>query len=209
MSSKNKYRNNNYTQKESETTMDLTSSSSAVAEEKPLITSSASVATSATVTTPKTSAAKVITAPATKEEAQPVLTMNVKKIDKLIKDFTEAVNLQSRISSDKFDSMAHLISITQYLNNTNDPAVFEYFFRFFQRNQNGIMYYDKALLGIHTIQNKMVKSRVSATHACFTELCRVRAARKAKFGFTVPSMKIMGLSESLAQWIASKATNRK
>ena len=78
-----------------------------------------------------------------------------------------------------------------------------------QRNQRGIMYHDKALYGIHTIQNKLVKSRVSATHAAFVELCRVRSLQKGTFKFTINAMKIMGISDILGRWIIAKSENRK
>jgi len=206
--SKNRYKNFNSNQSESEETM--SENTSAVSSS---ITSSSTVSSSnvSSATTPVTSNVTVKKASevVVNKPTEPVLTPNVKKIEKLLENYAAAVGRQSLVGNGKYDSIAVMISIVEYLNKTNDPAVFEYFFRYFQRNQRGIMYHDKALYGIHTIQNKLVKSRVSATHAAFTELCRVRSLQKGVFNFSINSMKIMGMSEILGRWIIEKSTNRK
>ena len=210
--SKNKNRNNyNTSRNESETIMSNESStvSSSITSATSAATSNVNSvpASSVTSTAANVTAKKGTTQPAqTKSEE---LTPNVQKIDKLLKNFADAVTRQSLMNNSKYDSIAVMISICQFLNTNNDPAVFEYFFRFFQRNQRGIMYHDKALYGIHTIQNKLVKSRVSATHAAFVELCRVRSLQKGTFKFTINAMKIMGISDILGRWIIAKSENRK
>ena len=141
-----------------------------------------------------------------KQTAAPKINTNVAKLEKLIKDFEKTVEEDK--AKDQLKAILVFISISEYLNKTNDPAVFEYFFKYFLRNREGYMFYETALNGVHTIQNKNVKTRVSATHAVFLELVRVRGLQKATYHYTIDAMKLMRISETLGQWIIEKARTR-
>lgn len=132
---------------------------------------------------------------------------NVDKMKKLIENFEVAVK-QNEAKNNKFPGIDAMISMCEFLNKTNDPAVFEFFFRYYMKNQEGTMFYTTALCGIHTIQNKVVKTRVSATNSVFQELARVRGLRKGTFHFTFNAMKLLCIGEPLAKWVISKAATR-
>lgn len=148
---------------------------------------------------------------AVQAEAAQAIPMNVRKLNGLIKAYEDKIPLQSRSDHSQYDSINAMIDLCNYLNRINDPAVFEAFLKYFQRNQNPgqPMDYEVALNGIFLIQNKNTKTRVSATHSCFLELAEIRKSlKKRKYGYTVTAMKAMEISEPLAQWILTKAATR-
>lgn len=132
---------------------------------------------------------------------------NVDKMKKLVENFESAVR-QNDAKNNKFPGIDAMISMCEFLNRTNDPAVFEFFFKYYMKNQEGTMFYTTAMCGIHTIQNKVVKTRVSATNSVFQELARVRGLKKGTFHFTFNSMKLLCIGEPLAKWVISKASTR-
>ena len=149
---------------------------------------------------------------AVKAQVAPAIPLNVRKLNGLIKAYEDKIPLQSRSDRSQYDSINAMIDLCNYLNRINDPAVFEAFLKYFQRNQNPgqPMDYEVALNGIFMIQNKNTKTRVSATHSCFLELAEIRKSlKKRKYGYTVTAMKAMEISEPLAQWILTKAASRK
>jgi len=146
-----------------------------------------------------------------KAQATAAVPLNVRKLNGLIKAYEDKIPLQSRSDRSQYDSINAMIDLCNYLNRINDPAVFEAFLKYFQRNQNPgqPMDYEIALNGIFMIQNKNTKTRVSATHSCFLELAELRKSlKKRKYGYTVTAMKAMEISEPLAQWILAKAASR-
>jgi hypothetical protein len=148
---------------------------------------------------------------AVKAQTTAAIPLNVRKLNGLIKAYEDKIPLQSRSDRSQYDSINAMIDLCNYLNRINDPAVFEAFLKYFQRNQNPgqSMDYEVALNGIFMIQNKNTKTRVSATHSCFLELAELRKSlKKRKYGYTVTAMKAMEISEPLAQWILAKAASR-
>ena len=130
----------------------------------------------------------------------PQATSNVDKLNTLTKAFEDAFN-------SKEETITALINIANYLNRNNDPKVFSAFTGWFAKHLDDCMDPQVALRGIHTVQNKRIKTRVPATHQCFEELVRVLKSRpRSHYRFTLKAMQAMEISETLGKWILKRAT---
>lgn len=125
---------------------------------------------------------------------------NLDKIKTLTSKFEQAFDKRE-------ETISSLISICNFLNTTNDPKVFQTFATWFMKNSATYMNDECALRGIHTIQNKKTKTRVEATHQCFTELARVLRSRpRGRYRFTIRAMRALEISERLASWLIQRST---
>lgn len=142
---------------------------------------------------------KMISIPKEQPKAAPQVTSNVAKLNTLTKAFEDAFN-------SKEDTITALINIVNYLNRSNDPKVFSAFTGWFASHLDDCMNPQVALRGIHTVQNKRIKTRVPATHQCFEELVRVLKSRpRSHYRFTLKAMQAMEISETLGKWILKRA----
>lgn len=139
----------------------------------------------------------------------PAVPLNVRKLNNLIAQYEAKLPLQSRSDKSRYDSIHAMIDLCNYLNRINDPAVYEAFFRYFQLNQDTKMYHQVALFGVHTIKNLRIKTRVSATHSCFLQLCEVKKSKvKLPYEYTVKALLAMEIAEPLANWLVRRTEIR-